>query len=99
MDYRKDLLTHKIEIACGLDFDTTDSIENAMDLFKKIKKHEQYNPDGERDYKQELEDAKTDLVLLFGVKSSELAGLTKNKIYMLHQSMMVNTIYAMLKGF
>ena len=38
MKYNKTLLLHKIELACGVNFDTSPDIANAMDLFKKIKK-------------------------------------------------------------
>lgn len=86
---REDLL-YIVELANGKDYNRAATIENSLELFKNIKKVEKTT--------NELNEAKCDLEMIFNVPTNELKGLTKNKIYMLHQSMMVNQIYMILKG-
>lgn len=88
MENWKEDLTYMVELANGEDYDKTPTIQNALNLYKEIKKVEKQN---------ELNEAKCDLEMIFGVKKEELRKLTKNQLYMLHQSNMVNAIYFMLK--
>lgn len=88
--YKKKLETI-IEKANGKDYDKTPTIKNALELFKGIKKME-------KNTNKELEEAKKDLIEIFLVNPEDLKRLTKNNIYMLHQSMMVNQIYMNLMG-
>ena len=88
--YERDDLIYMIELANGANYDKTASIDNALEIFKNIKKVEKTT--------NELEEAKYDLETIFGLPKDEFKKLTKNKIYMLHQSMMVNQIYMILKG-
>ena len=41
--------------------------------------------------KKELQEAKDDLLNIFGI---DVKGMTKNQIYLKHQSEMINTIYS-----
>lgn len=88
---QKEELNYILELANGKNYDKTPSIKNALELFKKIK-------EVEKSTGKELEEAKYDLTEIFCVKAEELKRLTKNNIYMLHQSMMVNQIYMNLMG-
>jgi hypothetical protein len=87
--FNKEDLVYMVELANGVDYDREPTIANALELFKGIKKVEKEN---------ELNEAKCDLEMIFGVKKEDLKGLSKNQLYMLHQSNMVNAIYFMLKG-
>lgn len=98
MEYNKEKLLQTLKGYCGEDFDTSPDIANAMELFKQIKKCERTNPDGEKDYRGELLLAQGDLMLIFGVEPRDFRKLTKNQLYMFHQSKMVNAIYDLLKG-
>jgi len=69
------------------------SIETAIKIFKDIKKYEKTDGDGKIDYKRELLEAKYDLQIIFNVN---FIGLSKNNIYLTHQSMWVNSLYIML---
>lgn len=89
-NYGRDDLIYMIELANGVNYDKTATIENSLELFKEIKKVEKTT--------DELKEAKYDLETIFCVPATELKKLTKNRIYMLHQSMMVNQIYMILKG-
>lgn len=89
-NYGRDDLIYIIELANGINYDKTPTIENSLEIFKNIKKVERTT--------NELEEAKYDLEIVFGLPKGEFKNLTKNKIYMLHQSMMVNQIYMILKG-
>lgn len=71
------------------------TLESAKKIYKKIKDFERIGEDGEVDYKQELNMAISDLFWIFDIEASELNTLTKNNIYMLHQSKLVNAIYMM----
>ena len=86
--FNKEDLMYMVELANGVDYDKTATIANALELFKGIKKVEKEN---------ELNEAKCDLEMIFGVSKEELKGLSKNQLYMLHQSSMVNAIYFVLK--
>ena len=88
---QKEELNYILELANGKNYDKTPSIKNALELFKKIK-------EVEKSTGKELEEAKYDLTEIFRVKAEELKRLTKNNVYMLHQSMMVNQIYMNLMG-
>lgn len=63
-----------------------DTLQNALQIFTKIK-------DNERLGGKELENAKRDLDIL-GV---DYKGLTKNQLYLKHQSEVVNRIYLILR--
>lgn len=89
-NYGREDLIYIIELANGINYDKTPTIENSLEIFKNIKKVERTT--------NELEEAKYDLEIVFGLPKAEFKNLTKNKIYMLHQSMMVNQIYMILKG-
>lgn len=69
------------------------TIETAIQVYKDVKKYEKTNGDGEKDYDRELLEAKYDLQIIFDVN---FKGLTKNNIYLTHQSMWVNSVYIML---
>lgn len=74
------------------------SLDTALKIFKVIKAFERFNGDDEVDYKRELMEAKMDLKLIFDIPVAELNKMTKNNIYMLHQSQMVNAIFMMLNN-
>ena len=69
------------------------SIETAIKVYKDVKKYEKTDGDGEVDYNRELLEAKYDLQIIFNIN---FKGLTKNNIYLTHQSMWVNSVYIML---
>lgn len=69
------------------------SIETAIEIFKQVKKFEKTDGDGKIDYKRELLEAKYDLQIIFDINFKDL---TKNNIYLAHQSAWVNSIYIML---
>ncbi len=69
------------------------SIETAIEIFKQVKKYEKTDEDGKIDYKKELLEAKYDLQRIF---DTNFKNLTKNNIYLTHQSAWVNSIYIML---
>lgn len=62
------------------------SLESAKKIFKKIKES-----DRKVDNKEELKHAKDDLENIFEVNTK---GMTKNKIFLEHQSKMINSIYS-----
>lgn len=62
------------------------SLESAKKVFEKVKKYEKRNG-----VKAELQEAKDDLENIFGI---DVKGMTKNKIFLEHQSKMINTIYS-----
>ena len=62
------------------------SLESAKKIFKKIKEF-----DRKVDNNIELKHAKDDLENIFEVNTK---GMTKNKIFLEHQSKMVNSIYS-----
>lgn len=90
--FNKELLTEAIIKANGVDFDTTPTIDNAKQLFVNIKKEERRN-------NQEKGEAINDLIVIFDFNpKTEFKGLTLNKLYLLHQSKMVNAIYELLRN-
>ena len=93
------ILKLKISLAfCG-DKDKipkTPNIDTALKIFKEIKKMDRAVMGGGVDYKKELFSAKEDLNLIFQIPEKEIQGMTKNNLYMEHQSLMVNAIYELL---
>lgn len=87
----RDLLHTTIQWGNGENYDKTPTLQNALDLFKNIKKEQ-------RETGHELDEAKADLICIFDVDAKNLQNITKNNIYLMHQSMMVNSIFAMLRG-
>lgn len=77
-----------VEMANGKNYDKTPTVGNALALFREIKKCER-NVD-------ELLEAKGDLERIFGLDKKGINKMTKNQLYMCHQSLMVNGIYEML---
>lgn len=76
------------------------SLDAALKIFKKIKDFERIGENDEADYDMELRYAKNDLHFVFDMSMEEINKLTKNNLYMMHQSKMVNAIYMMLnKGY
>ena len=69
------------------------SIETAIKIFKEVKKFEKLDGDGKVDYDRELLEAKYDLLIIF---DAPFKGLSKNNIYLAHQSLWVNSIFIML---
>lgn len=69
------------------------SIETAIKIYQDVKKYEKLNENGEIDYAKELQEAKYDLQIIFGIN---FKNITKNNIYLTHQSMWVNSLYKML---
>lgn len=74
------------------------TVKSALDIFKEIKKMERYTKWGdiEANYRQELSSAKEDLEYIFKISEKEIKTMTKNNLYMKHQSLMVNAIYELL---
>lgn len=66
----------------------SNNIQNALDIYTMLKRDERVYGN-----KKELENAKSDLDKL-GI---DYKGLTKNKIYLKHQSELVNGIYYLLQ--
>lgn len=98
MDYNKDLLKQKLQwVYQGKmdEFPVKPTIENAIKVYKEVKKYERTNGDSEVDYKNELMEAKYDLQIIF---NTNFIGLSKNNLYLAHQSLWVNSVYALLKG-
>lgn len=89
---RTSYLANRIFVAydCDLNLyyqDSKDkSLESAKKIFKKIKEF-----DRKIDNSTELKHAKDDLENIFEVNTK---GMTKNKIFLEHQSKMVNSIYS-----
>ena len=89
---RTSYLANRIFIAYDCDLnayylDAKDkSLESAKKIFKKIKEF-----DKKVDNNIELKHAKDDLENIFEVNTK---GMTKNKIFLEHQSKMVNSIYS-----
>lgn len=85
-------LANRIFVAYGGDLnlyyqDAKDkSLESAKKIFKKIKEF-----DKKVDNNIELKHAKDDLENIFEVNTK---GMTKNKIFLEHQSKMINSIYS-----
>lgn len=76
------------------------SLDAALKIFKKIKDFERNGENDEVDYDVELRCAKNDLHSIFDISMEEINKLTKNNLYMEHQSKLVNAIYMMLnKGY
>lgn len=75
---------------------TDPTIQSALSIFKMIKKMERPICNDEVDYKKELLNAKEDLENIFDVSKDDLKYLSKNNLYLKHQSMMVNSIYELL---
>lgn len=101
MDYNKEVLARRIDIAYLIDdkdYERDATIENALDIFKQIKKIDKFNPDGERDLNGEFSQAEHDLKFIFGINHFQYKNLTKNQFYLFHQSKMVNAIYDFLRG-
>lgn len=71
------------------------SIETAIEIFKDVKEYEKLDGDGNKDYERELIEAKYDLRIIFNIN---FKNLTKNNIYLAHQSAWVNSIYIMLNN-
>jgi hypothetical protein len=69
------------------------TINDALSIFKELKKHEMFI-NGKRDINNEFEKTKQDIILIFGNEyKDKLKNMTKNQIYMLHQSLICNAIY------
>lgn len=99
METKVNILKLKIKVAyCGLDnkIPKTPTIDTALKIFKKIKELERFNGGLTVDYENELREAKLDLSEIFGMTYEELKVLSKNNLYMKHQSLMVNAIYELL---
>lgn len=85
-------LANRIFVAYGGDLnlysqDAKDkSLESAKKIFKKIKEF-----DKKVDNNIELQHAKDDLENIFEIDTK---GMTKNKIFLEHQSRMINSIYS-----
>lgn len=77
------------------------SIDNSLKIYRTIKEYERkhYHINGIEeapDYEKELNEAKSDLVDIFGFSISEIKKMTKNNLYLNHQSMWVNTLYGLM---
>lgn len=64
-------------------------MKTPMKIVQKIKELESFNK-GVKDYKYELKNAKDDLKNIFGIDTK---GMTKNVIFLKHQSELANSIY------
>lgn len=89
---RTSYLANRIFVAYDCDLNTyyqdakDKSLESAKKIFKKIKEF-----DRKIDNSTELKHAKDDLENIFEVNTK---GMTKNKIFLEHQSKMINSIYS-----
>lgn len=81
-------LNQLVENANGKNFYKVPTVPVALILFKEIKKVEKKT--------NELAEAKKDLEEIFGLDKKEINKMTKNQLYMKHQSLMVNGIYELL---
>lgn len=81
-------LNQLVEKANGKNFYKVPTVPVALILFKEIKKMETKT--------NELAEAKKDLEEIFGLDKKEISKMTKNQLYMKHQSLMVNGIYELL---
>ena len=99
-DYQKlKAKINSVYYGCKEKYPTGDSIDSALKIYKKIKEFERFpNNSLSVDYENELREAKFDLVDIFGMKPEELKTLSKNNLYLTHQSKLVNAIYIMNKG-
>lgn len=91
MEYIKELIE-----AYGNDVELADdNLENAKKIFKVIKQDEKTRKDFvPKDQEPELYWAKYDLKRM----GENYMDLTKNQLYLKHQSIMINNIYLALKG-
>lgn len=74
------------------------SLEAAKKIYKKIKDFERTGENNEIDYKMELSLAKDDLRYIFDMPIEEINKMSKNNLYLTHQSKWVNTVYIMLNN-
>ena len=72
------------------------SIDSALKIYKEIKKSYRINEKGEVDYAHEFTETKSDLLLIFDIDYRQIKDSSKNNLYLLHQSLMVNSIYELL---
>ena len=81
------------------EFPKEKTLDSAIKIFKRIKISEKLDDNDKVNYDNELSEAKYDLVVIFGMRYEDLKGMTKNNIYLTHQSAWVNSIYGrFLKG-
>ena len=71
------------------------SLENAIKIFKEVKHFERIDNSGKVNYEKELLEAKTDLISIFGISPK---GLTKNEIFLKHQSCWGNMMTIMIEN-
>lgn len=72
-------------------------LDMALAMFRKVKEYERLDSFNKVDYKMEESMAKYDLYVIFGIDQEKILKMTKNNLYMLHQSLWVNTLYEMIK--
>lgn len=96
MEYKVEYIEALIEAYKGdCKWVTGEPLEDAKKLFKIIKKDEKVRKDFvPKDQEPELYWAKYDLKRL----GENYMKLTKNQIYLKHQSVMINNIYLALRG-
>lgn len=94
MEYDKQMLETEIRLAFNGkdDWCKQPTIRNAKDLFGHIKKMQRAGG-----VEVELACAKNDLSEIFKMDWSVIKSMTKNHIYLEHQSKMVNAIFDMLR--
>ena len=77
-------------------------LDTALEIFNTIKDYERkhyhnINIKESPDYAKELNEAISDLVNIFGLDIKEVKKMTKNSIYLKHQSLWVNSTYILLE--
>lgn len=92
MNYNQEQLEYLLTVATeNKGYSKQPTIRNAKDLFEKIKKVERST--------NEFEETKYDLKEIFGFTDDDLKGMTKNHIYLEHQSRMINAMIHMFMNY
>lgn len=85
MNYNQEQLEYVLAVATkNQGYCEQPTVRNAKDLFEKIKEVEKST--------NEFEEAKYDLKEIFGFTDEEIKAMTKNHLYLEHQSRMINAI-------
>ena len=100
MDYDKVLLQAKLNLVYNGKKESyllEPTIENAMKIYKDVKKYERLDENGNVDYKKEVKEEKYDFEFIFNNKKLWFTS-SPNKLHLAHQSLWVNSVYDLLKG-
>lgn len=88
MNYDQEQLEYVLTVATNnKGYCQQPTVDNAKELFGKIKEVEKST--------DEFEEAKYDLKEIFGLTDEDIKSMTKNHLYLEHQSRMINAIISL----